>query len=85
VTYSYNPDGAWTAQHQMSLQGKRDGFSRSDLLTAASFADIKNRRAREIVDEVIHSVKSWKSYAQQAGVSPSVIAAIRRALRVGIR
>ena len=85
VTYSYNPDGAWTAQHQMSLQGKRDGFSRSDLLAAASFADIKNRRAREIVDEVILSVKSWKSYAQQAGVTPSVIAAIRRALRVGIR
>jgi serine/threonine-protein kinase HipA len=24
VTYSYNPSGAWTATHQMTLNGKRD-------------------------------------------------------------
>jgi serine/threonine-protein kinase HipA len=25
LTYSYNPSGAWTARHQMTLNGKRDG------------------------------------------------------------
>jgi hypothetical protein len=26
MTYSYNPTGHWTASHQMTLNGKRDGF-----------------------------------------------------------
>ncbi len=27
VMYAYNPSGAWTAMQQMSLAGKRDGFT----------------------------------------------------------
>jgi serine/threonine-protein kinase HipA len=27
VTYSYNPTGSWTATHQMSMNGKRDGVA----------------------------------------------------------
>ncbi|NOQ90007.1 MAG: type II toxin-antitoxin system HipA family toxin, partial [Gammaproteobacteria bacterium] len=32
VTYSHNPAGAWTNQHQMSINGKRDDFDREDLI-----------------------------------------------------
>ena len=32
VTYSYQPQGRWTSSHQMSLAGKRDGFTREDLV-----------------------------------------------------
>jgi serine/threonine-protein kinase HipA len=85
VTYSYNPEGAWTSQHQMTLSGKRDGFQRSDLLTAASFADIKNRRALEILDEVFAAVKRWKSFAQKAGIAAPIIESIRKALRVSMK
>ena len=28
LTYAYNPDGAWTSRHQMTLNGKRDGIRR---------------------------------------------------------
>lgn len=31
IAYSYNPKGAWTDRHQMSLNGKRDGFVYADL------------------------------------------------------
>lgn len=82
VTYAYNPDGAWTSQHQMTLSGKRDGFSRADLLAAASFADIKNRRALDIHEEVFSAVKRWKSFAQKAGIAAPMIESIRKALRV---
>lgn len=85
VTYAYNPDGAWTSQHQMSLSGKRDEFQRSDLLTAASFADIKNRRALEILEEVFAAVKRWKSFAQKAGIAAPMIESIRKALRVTMK
>lgn len=85
VTYAYNPDGAWTSQHQMSLAGKRDGFVRADLVAAASAADIKKRRAEEILDEVFAAVKRWKSFAQQAGIATPMIDSIRKALRVGMK
>lgn len=85
VTYAYNPDGAWTFQHQMSLAGKRDGFVRADLVAAASAADIKKRRAEEILDEVFAAVKRWKSFAQQAGIATPMIDSIRKALRVGMK
>lgn len=85
VTYAYNPDGAWTSQHQMTLSGKRDGFSRADLLAAASFADIKNRRALDIHEEVFSAVKRWKSFAQKAGIAAPMIESIRKALRVTMK
>ncbi len=28
LSYSYNPDGTWTSQHQMSMNGKRENFAR---------------------------------------------------------
>jgi serine/threonine-protein kinase HipA len=85
VTYSYNPNGMWTSQHQMALHGKRDGFTRDDLLAAATAADIKKRRAHDLVEEVISSIKRWKSYAQHAGVDTAMTQLIRKALRVGIK
>ena len=41
VIYSYNPQGAWTSNHQMYIQGKTDDFSRKDLLTVASEMGIR--------------------------------------------
>ncbi len=32
LTYSHNPAGKWTNQHQMSINGKRDHFNLNDLI-----------------------------------------------------
>jgi serine/threonine-protein kinase HipA len=53
VTYSYNPSGSWTATHQMTLNGKRDGFTRADLELCAKAAVMKRGRAGTILDEVV--------------------------------
>jgi serine/threonine-protein kinase HipA len=78
VIYSYNPSGAWTSRHQMSLAGKRDDFTRDDLLEAASAANVKAPKARNILDEVSESVNRWKSFAEQAQVD------VRQAELIGI-
>ena len=44
VTYSYNPDSSWTATHQMTLNGKRDGFSMADFHQCARSALMKRKR-----------------------------------------
>ncbi|GAB0154374.1 hypothetical protein MnBA_37740 [Marinobacterium sp. BA1] len=50
----------------MRCNGKRDNFTREDLLAAARVAGIK--KAGEIIDEVLQCVSKWKSYADQAGL-----------------
>jgi len=45
VTYSYNPDGPWTGQHQMSSNEKRDEFSKSDFEDCAKNISLKRGRA----------------------------------------
>lgn len=69
VVYSHNPKGAWTSKHQMSIGGKRDGFSKGDLLHAGREIGIKD--GKRILDQVIEVVSSWPKYARDAGVDES--------------
>jgi serine/threonine-protein kinase HipA len=66
VTYSYNPSGSWTASHQMMLNGKRDGFTRSDFEACAQAAVMKRGRAATIIEEVQAAVKRWPEFATEA-------------------
>ena len=68
VSYSWNPTGEWTSRHQMSINGKRDGFERADLLALAGTAGIKTARAGEMLDRVIAAVHRWPYFAEEAGV-----------------
>ena len=69
VTYSYNPSGSWTATHQMTLNGKRDGFARADFEACAKVALMKRGRAGAILEEVVAAVKLWPEFAAKAGIS----------------
>ena len=66
VIWAYNPSGIWTNKHQMSVGGKRDNFTRSDLLQIAKQFGI--REGDEILDGVVEVVKRWPEYASAAGV-----------------
>jgi serine/threonine-protein kinase HipA len=68
ITWSFNPNGDWTATHQMSVNGKRDQFTRADLLAVGRSAQLKRGRAEAIVEEVIAAVRDWPNYAAEAGV-----------------
>ena len=66
VTYSYNPSGSWTASHQMTLNGKRDGFTLADFEACAKTALMKRGRAATIIEEVQAAVKRWPEFAAAA-------------------
>jgi serine/threonine-protein kinase HipA len=68
MTYSYNPTGTWTASHQMTMNGKRDGFTLADFRACARSALMKRGRAETIVEEVRAAVAQWPDYAEQAQV-----------------
>lgn len=82
VIYSYNPAGAWTASHQMTMNGKRDDFTLEDFRACARAASMKRGRAEAIVDEVRKAVSRWKHYAEEAGVPAVTRDQIYRTLRL---
>jgi serine/threonine-protein kinase HipA len=68
LTYAYRPDGTWTRIHQMSLNGRREGFSAEDFRACAQIASMKRGRAEAILAEVRDSVLRWRDFAAEAGV-----------------
>jgi len=67
MTYAYNPSGAWTARHQMSVNGKREGITVADLLAVADEMNI--RKGREVIAAVVAAVGRWPEFAAAAEVT----------------
>ena len=80
VTYSYNPQGAWTSRHQMTMNGKREDFTFDDFKACASTASLKRGRAQSILAEVQQTVARWPEYAEQADIPEQTQQAIAMAL-----
>ena len=69
VSFAYNPDGAWTSSHQMSINGKRKNIETSDFDTCARIAGLKNAEVKAVVSKVCTSLSHWKEFAATAGVT----------------
>jgi serine/threonine-protein kinase HipA len=82
VTYSYNPSGAWTSMHQMTLNGKRDGFTIQDFESCAKSALMKRGRAAALIEEVQSAVKRWPEFAEQAELSAAWTRQIQKTHRL---
>ena len=74
IGFAYNPKGAWTDTHQMSINGKFDNVTRKDLLACAASNNIKN--AAEIIDKVCETVSRWPEVARNCGVPQEMIDSI---------
>ncbi len=84
LTYAYNPDGIWTRRHQMSIAGRRDGFTLDDLRAAARSASLVAGRADAIIAQVRDAVAAWPRIATEAGVAAGQVAAIAATHRLQI-
>jgi len=82
IAYSYKPGSPWVNSHQLSLNGKRDNFTRADLVQAANLITNFKREAQDIIEQVIAVVSGWQDYAQQAGVSTDFSSEIYNNLRI---
>ena len=78
VSWSYNPEGKWTSQHQMSINNKWSDFTMDDLLTVASSMNIKS--PREIIEKTIDVVAHWPVYAASLGIPKDTIEVINSTL-----
>ena len=84
MTYSFNPAGSWTASHQMTVNGKRDGFSQADFEAVARGSFMKRGRAAAIHEEVHAAVSRWMDFAMSAGVDQHRAETIQAVLRLDL-
>jgi serine/threonine-protein kinase HipA len=75
VTHAHNPDGEWTNQHLMAVNGKFSGISRADLLAVADRFGIGT--ATKVLQQVGDAVAAWPDFAAQAGISSDATSRIR--------
>jgi serine/threonine-protein kinase HipA len=81
VAYSYNPDGDWTSRHQMSVNGKRDGFDVDDLVAFAATGGVKKVRAKRLFHEVSDAVRRWRDHAEGAGLQQPDVERVEKTFR----
>jgi len=81
LAYSYNPDGAWTRHHQMSVNGKHDGFEVDDLIAFAAVAGFKKARTLRLLEEVAEAVRNWSRHADAAGMPAHDTSRIKASFR----
>lgn len=78
ISWSYNPEGKWTSQHQMSINNKWSDFTMDDLLIVAASMNIKS--PREIIEKTIDVVAHWPVYAASLGIPKDTIEVINSTL-----
>jgi serine/threonine-protein kinase HipA len=66
VTHAYNPQGEWTYQHLMSVNGSFADITRADLLTVAERFSVPSAGA--LLARVRHALDSWPAHARAAGL-----------------
>ena len=64
----------------MSVNGKRIGITDADILSCATFANLRARKAKAVLDEVKDAIRAWPRFAAEAEVRDEFVAAIARQL-----
>ncbi|MDR1683269.1 MAG: type II toxin-antitoxin system HipA family toxin [Candidatus Symbiothrix sp.] len=82
MTYSYNPAGAFTSAHQLTINGKRDGFELGDLMQIGQAMHIK--KATEIITEVTEAVSKWRQIASELEIPEKTIELIGHTHRLNL-
>lgn len=78
--YAYNPNGGWTSQHQMSINGKFDNITRQDLLEFAKRNNIKE--SAEIIDQITETAARWYLIAKDCGVPQPMVDVIKAEMKL---
>lgn len=66
ITHAYNPNGEWTYQHLMSINGKFRDITRQDVLAVADLVGVTG--ARGLLQAVKDAITSWPAHANDAGL-----------------
>lgn len=75
LCHSYRPDSHWVSSQSLTINMKRDAFTKEDFLLVAKKMNIK--KPGQIIDEVSAAVMNWDSFAREVNVNPNLRKAIK--------
>jgi serine/threonine-protein kinase HipA len=84
VIWAWKPGNPWIDGHQMTVNGKRDGFSVADLREVAGVAGLKRGRTEIVLGEVTDAVRSWREFAAEVGVDEEMAEQIASSHRLAL-
>jgi serine/threonine-protein kinase HipA len=83
VAYSYKPGSKWVNSHWMTLNGKRDEFSRADFYAFEQVSSLFNRRTIDrIIDHTVTELSNWTTLARAHDVPASLVNEVAANLRL---
>lgn len=84
LTWAWSPGNRWLDTHQMSIDGKRDGFTLADLRAVAELAGLPRGRAQSILAAIVEVVAGWPAVAQEVGVEQALAERIAASHRLAL-
>lgn len=82
LVWAWRPGNRWLDAHQMTINGKRDGFTRADLRAVAELAGLPRGRAERILGEITEVVARWPELAEEVGVDEQLTERIANSHRL---
>lgn len=78
VTYANDVENRWVARHQMSMNGKTEGFGPEDFYACGRSMNLTKRKVEKIITEVQTAIGEWQECAQQAFLTERVMYEIKK-------
>lgn len=69
ITFSYDINNKWLRAHQMTVNGKNVDIDAQDIIAAGLKMGIRERKCRDIFEEVRNTVLNFSGFATKAGMS----------------
>ena len=84
MTYSYDPGGRWTRNHQSYINGRNNDFTCDDLIRFGARCDITAKKCRFIIERVQEAFSGFPSLAAEYEVPPKLYKTIESNLRLNL-
>ena len=81
---TYANGAGYTKNHQLSLKGKNNNFTKKDLLDIAKQHSIKENEAYEIINQVLDIFSGFSSTAKLYDINQEFVKTIEKNLRLDI-
>ncbi len=72
----------FTRNHQLSINGKTNGFTRADLRHLAEYVGLPQGRENLILDQVLEAFSKWPARSQALGIPEPLFDHVQRTLRM---
>lgn len=77
ITFAYDVTNHWLARHQMSMNGKLDGFLLKDFYSCGKSMNLSKAKVTKILDETRDAITAWDSCAEQAFLTEETMLTVK--------